>query len=149
MQLLLVTVAFFAVLVIQFAAGNLISVYWPQRIELTKMNTKIASNTTGVASLVIMLAISALGRHDCFCCLDFPTPLAASAGAAWRFLPPVSNFISWLLDRAARYTWEHLKRYTQAPWAPDAGRNRPSAFRDSSGCYWFARYRQLPHLPSV
>ena len=107
-QLLLVTVAFFAVLVIQFAAGNLISVYWPQRIELTKMNSRMASNAAGVASLVIMLAISALAGMIAFAAWTFQLPwLPLLASVA--ILAASLKLYSWLLDRAARYTWEHLE----------------------------------------
>src|SRR4029077_14665584 len=55
-----VTVGFLCVLVLELAAGDLISVHWSKRIELTQMNSRMASNPAGFASLLVLLPLFAL-----------------------------------------------------------------------------------------
>lgn len=108
---LTVTVAFLAILIIQLCAGNIVSVHWPKRIELTRMNSRMASNAAGLASLVVMLPLSAL--------------IGAVILASWYWqlpwLPLLCGIIvfaaslklySHVLDWAARYTWEHIEEIT-------------------------------------
>lgn len=103
-----VTVAFFAVLILQLAAGNLISVYWPKRIELTQMSSKMSSNAAGFASLLVILPIMAV--------------FGLIGLAAWNWqlswLPLVLGIAllaggyklySVLLDRAVAYTYDHIE----------------------------------------
>ncbi|HZS28402.1 MAG TPA: hypothetical protein VFB76_14320 [Candidatus Angelobacter sp.] len=108
---LTVTVAFFAVLIIQLSAGNVVSVHWPKRIELTRMNSRMASNAAGLASLVVMLPLTAL----------IGTVILVSWHWQLRWLPLVCGVIafaaslklySYVLDWAARYTWEHIEEIT-------------------------------------
>ncbi len=105
---LLVTVAFFAILVIQFGAGNLISVYWPKRIELTQMNSKMASNAAGVASLLVMLAISTIAGMIAFAAWSWQLPWLPLLSSL-AILAASLKFHSYLLDRAAQYTWAHVE----------------------------------------
>lgn len=109
LSLLLVTVAFFAVLVIQFGAGNLISVYWPQRIELTRMNSRMASNAAGVASMLVMIAISALAGMIAFAAWSFQLPWLPLLASVAIFTASLKLY-SWLLDRAAQYTYDHVEK---------------------------------------
>jgi hypothetical protein len=107
--LLLVTVAFFAILIIQISVGNLVSVYWPKRIELTKMNSKMNSNAAGFAYLLVMMVISTIAGIITFLTwsLELPWfPLLASV----VILAASLKFYSWLLDRSAKYTWEHVEQ---------------------------------------
>ncbi len=103
-----VTAAFFAVLVIQLGAGNLCSVYWPKRIELTRMNSRMASSAAGLASLLVALPVGAIS--------------GAVGVAAWHWklpwLPLVAGLIglalafvlySHLLNRAVSYSYDHLE----------------------------------------
>src|SRR5262249_55561305 len=57
---LTVTVAFLAILIIQLSAGSLISVYWPRRIELTQMSSKLSSNAAGLVSMLVFFPLAAL-----------------------------------------------------------------------------------------
>ena len=105
---LLVTVAFFAVLVIQFGAGNLISVYWPKRIELTQMNSKMASNAAGVASMLIMLAISTIAGMIAFAAWSWQLPwLPLVLGIAIFFAG--LRLYSFLLGRSVAYIYGHIE----------------------------------------
>ena len=107
----IVTVAFFAILVVQFGAGNLISVYWPKRIELTQMGSKMASNAAGLATLLIMLGLSAIAGVIALAAwyLQLPwLPLVASL----MVLAAGLKLYSYLLDRSAQYTWEHIEEIT-------------------------------------
>jgi hypothetical protein len=107
--LLLVTVAFFAILVIQISVGNLVSVYWPKRIELTKMNSKMNSNAAGFAYLLVMMVISTIAGIIVFLTWSLALPwfpLLASA----VILAASLKFYSWLLDRSAKYAWEHVEQ---------------------------------------
>ncbi|HET9839253.1 MAG TPA: hypothetical protein VFR84_13545 [Candidatus Angelobacter sp.] len=109
--LLTVTVAFFAVLMIQFAAGNLFSVYWPKRIELTQMSSRMASNAAGVATLLIMLALSSIGGMVAYATWALQLPwLPLVAGVA--ILVASIKLYFYLLDRAASYTWQHIEEIT-------------------------------------
>src|SRR5262249_10950281 len=111
MSLLTVVVGFFAVMVIQLGAGNVISVHWPKRIELTQMGSKMSSNAAGLASLAVMMPLSALVGVIAFATWYWK--------AAW--LPLLCGVIilavslklySYVLDWAARYTWEHIEQIT-------------------------------------
>jgi hypothetical protein len=108
---LLVTVGFFAILVIQFSAGNLISVYWPKRIELTQMNSKMASNAAGVASLLVMIAISSIAGMIAFVAWSWQLPwLPLVLGIAFFF--GGLKLYSFLLDRSAAYIYDHIEEIT-------------------------------------
>jgi hypothetical protein len=109
MQVLLVTVAFFAILVVQFGAGNLISVYWPKRIELTQMNSKMASNAAGIASLLIMVAISTIAGMIAFVAWSWQLPWLPLLSSL-AILAASLKFHSYLLDRAAAYTYDHVEQ---------------------------------------
>ena len=111
LSLLTVTVAFFAVLVIQFAAGNLFSVYWPKRIELTQMSSKMASNAAGVATLLIMLALSAVGGIIAYVTWALQLPWLPLVAAVAILVASIRLYF-YLLDRAAVYTWEHIEEIT-------------------------------------
>jgi hypothetical protein len=104
-----VTVGFLAMLILQLGAGNLISVYWPKRIELTQMNSKMASNAAGLASLLVIFPLTAIGGVIAF--------------AAWywqlSWLPLLLGIVifsialkiySLLLDRTVAYTYDHIEQ---------------------------------------
>ncbi len=109
--LLTVTLAFFAVLVIQFAAGNLFSAYWPKRIELTQMASKMASNAAGVATLLIMLALSTVGGMIAYLTWELQLPWLPLVASAAILVASVKLYFL-LLDRAAAYTWQHIEEIT-------------------------------------
>lgn len=108
---LTVTVGFFAVLVIQLCAGNIVSVHWPKRIELTRMNSRMASNAAGLASLVVMMPLSAIIAIVILVSHYWQLPwLPLLCGAV--ILAASLKLYSYVLDWAARYTWEHLEEIT-------------------------------------
>lgn len=108
LPLAIVTAAFFAVLAIQFSVGNLISVYWPRRIELTQMNSKMVSNAAGLTGMLIMLALSAVGGLIAALTWMWQLPWLPLAASVAILVASVKLYF-YLLDRAARYTWEHIE----------------------------------------
>ena len=104
-----VTVAFFAVLILQLAAGNLISVYWPKRIELTQMNSKMSSNAAGFASLLVILPIMAIFGLIGLTAWNWQLPwLPLVLGIA--LLAGGIKLYSLLLDRSVAYTYDHIEQ---------------------------------------
>ncbi len=103
-----VTAAFFAVLVIQLGAGNLCSVYWPKRIELTRMNSRMASSAAGLASLLVVLPVGAISGAVGFAAwywkLPWLPPVASLVGLALAFV-----LYPYLLNRAVNYSYDHLE----------------------------------------
>ena len=110
-MVLTVTVAFCAVLVIQLCVGNLMSVHWPKRIELSRMNSRMASSTAGLTSVLAMIPLSAI--------------IGAVIFASWywhfQWLPLLCAVIalaaslkgySLVLAQVSRYTWEHVEEIT-------------------------------------
>lgn len=108
LQIATVTVGFFAVLIIQLAAGNMVSVHWPRRIDLTQMASRMASNAAGFVSLLVLFPLGALWG------------MAGFAGWYWHlpWLPLAMGLVilaaglklySYLLDRAASYTYAHIE----------------------------------------
>jgi ABC-2 type transport system permease protein len=106
-----VTLAFFIALLVHLGAGNLISVYWPKRIELTQMNSKIISGAAGLASLLVLASLGVI--------------VGVVFLAAWywqlSWLPLVCALVllaaalrlySYLLDRSAGYLWQHIEEIT-------------------------------------
>ena len=108
---LTVTVAFLAILIIQLSAGSLISVYWPRRIELTQMSSKLSSNAAGLVSMLVFLPLAALVGVVVLAAWYWRLPwLPLLCGAA--ALVASVKLHSFLLDRAARYAWEHIEEIT-------------------------------------
>jgi hypothetical protein len=104
-----VTIAFIAVLTIQFGVGNICSSYWPKKIDLTKMSSRMASNAAGYTSLLVVLpvgAISALviaAAH--FWQLDW-LPLVASVVALAGGLKLYSVFLNQAVERVYSHSEE-------------------------------------------
>src|SRR5262249_28728768 len=55
-----ITTGFLTLLIIYLGAGNVISVYWPKRIDLTQMKSRMTSSAAGFASLLVMLPTAAI-----------------------------------------------------------------------------------------
>jgi hypothetical protein len=103
-----VTVGFVAVLVLQLAAGNLVSVHWPKRVELAQMNSRMASNAAGFASLLVVLPLIALWGMIGLAAWYWQLPwLPLALGLA--ILAGGLKLYSYLLDRAAAYTYAHIE----------------------------------------
>jgi hypothetical protein len=109
MDVATVTVGFLAMLILQLGAGNLISVYWPKRIELTQMNSKMASNAAGIASLLVIFPLAAIGGMIAFAAWYWRLSwLPLLLGSVIFFI--ALKIYSYLLDRTVVYTYEHLEQ---------------------------------------
>jgi len=102
------TIAFFAILVLQFAVGNVCSAQWPKKVDLTKMNSRMASNAAAYTSLLVTLPIAIICAlvvaGSMFLDLEW-LPLAASiAGVAIALA--VYNL---LLNRTVNHVYDHLE----------------------------------------
>jgi len=106
-----VTIGFLAILVIQLGAGNLISVIWPKRIELAKMNSRMVSNAAGVASLLVVLPLTAIAGAVAFASWYWQLPWLPLLGGL-ACLAASLKIYSYLLHRSARYAWEHIEEIT-------------------------------------
>lgn len=106
-----VSVAFAAVLIIQLCVGNVVSVQWPKRIELSRMNSRMASNTAGITSMLVMPPLGAIIAGVIFASSYWQLPwLPLLCGVA--ALSASFKLYSYALDWAARYTWEHIEEIT-------------------------------------
>jgi hypothetical protein len=105
---LAVTAGFFCVMIVQIGAGNVISVRWPKRIELTKMSSRTASGAAGFMSLAFTLPMVAI------------IGLVVLATWAWQlaWLPLAAGLVglalslalySVLVNRAVLYAGDHLE----------------------------------------
>ena len=108
LQVVTVTVGFYAVLIIQLAAGNVVSAHWPKRIELTQMASRMASNAAGFVSLLVILPLGALWGAVGFAAWYWRLPwLPLAVGLA--ILAGALKLYSYLLDQAAAYTYAHIE----------------------------------------
>lgn len=108
LQVATVTVGFLAVLVLQLGAGNLISVHWPKRIELGQMNSKMASNAAGFASLLVILPLMSMWGVVAFIAFFWQLPWLPLLFGAALFLAGLKLY-SHLLDRTAAYIYGHIE----------------------------------------
>lgn len=103
-----ITAGFLAILIILLGAGNVISVYWPKRIEPTQMTSRIVSQAAGLTGVFIVLALAV------------PTALVVLAAWYWNlhWLPLIGGLVglaaslkiySWLLTWATRHAHDHLE----------------------------------------
>ncbi|HEY6270816.1 MAG TPA: hypothetical protein VIX19_02355, partial [Terriglobales bacterium] len=103
-----ITAAFLGILIILLGAGNVISVYWPKRIEPTQMTSRIVSQAAALAALLITMALAV------------PSGLVVLAAWYWHldWLPLVAGLVglaaslkvySWLLTWATRHADNHLE----------------------------------------
>jgi hypothetical protein len=102
------TVAFIAFLLMALGAGNLISVYWPKRIDSSATRSQVISKAASYASifsfLPIALFIGAIVLVTRAWNLDW-LPLAMSMGALLVAL----KLYSYWLQRAVNYLQDHLE----------------------------------------
>jgi len=107
------TVGFFGMLIIHLGAGNLLSVYWPKRIEFSQMSSRMTSGAAGLASLLVLLptaaAIGAVTLATWFWKLSWLPLPAALAGLAISLVVYLQ-----LTDRAVRHAEGHLEEIAGA-----------------------------------
>jgi hypothetical protein len=105
---LAITAGYLGILIILLGAGNVISVYWPKRIEPAQMTSRIVSQAAGLAALLITVALAA------------PAALVVLAARYFdlSWLPLVAGLVglaaslkiySWLLTWATRHAYDHLE----------------------------------------
>jgi hypothetical protein len=103
-----ITAGFLCVLIVQIAAGNVISVRWPKRIELTKMSSRTVSGAAGFMSLAFTLPMLAI------------IGVVAFASTRWKleWLPLAAGVLglaialalySVLMESAVSYAGDHLE----------------------------------------
>jgi hypothetical protein len=103
-----VTVGFFAVLILQLGAGNLFSVQWPKRVDLTQMSSRMASSAAGFASLLVILPLMAVFGLVGFAASYWQIPWLTLAFDV-ALLAAGLKLYSYFLDRAAAYTYAHIE----------------------------------------
>jgi hypothetical protein len=103
-----VTSGFLCLLIIHLGAGNLFSVYWPKRIELTQLNSRMSSGAAGFASLLVLFPLAATVGIVIFATwfwkLTWLPLVAGLAGLALSL-----KIYSVLSSRAASYAQDHLE----------------------------------------
>jgi hypothetical protein len=103
-----VTCGFFSMLIIQMGAGNVISVRWPKRIELTKISSRTASGAAGFMSMAFTLPMLAVIAIVVFATVHWKLMwLPLVAGMTGLVLALALYFL--LLNRAVRYAGDHLE----------------------------------------
>ena len=53
-----ITIGFFAIMIVQLAAGNLFSAFWPKKVDFTQMSSRLVSNGAGLASLLVYIPVT-------------------------------------------------------------------------------------------
>jgi hypothetical protein len=102
-----------ALLLVQFSVGNVVSVYWPKRVDLTRMTSRMASNAAGYASLLVTLPTAIVVAGIIFAAsfwkLDW-LPLAAAVAS----LVAAIRAYFYFLRKTATYLYEHLEEVEAA-----------------------------------
>lgn len=106
------TTGFFSILIIQLGAGAVLSVYWPKRIDFTKMTSRMTSSASGFAALGVILPIITVYGVVAFATrfwhLDWLPVVAGLAGVLIAL-----KIYSWLLNWAVRHAGEHLEEIAE------------------------------------
>jgi hypothetical protein len=103
-----ITAGFFALLIIQLGAGNVISVYWPKRVEVAQMKSRMMSTAAGFASMLVMLPAVAITGLVILGALVFRLSwLPLTAGLVG--LAASLKIYSWLSNWAVRHAEAHLE----------------------------------------
>jgi hypothetical protein len=108
LTLIAVTAAFLSLLIVQLGAGSLLSVYWPKRIDMTQVNSRMASSAAGFASLLVTLPMAGVTGIVILATWYWNLPwLPLVAGLAG--LAVSLRLYSYLLNKAAAYAQDHLE----------------------------------------
>lgn len=113
LSLATVTTGFLALLLVQFCVGNMVSAYWPRKIDLTRMTSRMASNAAGWASLMVLLPVAVFVGGTIYAATywELPwLPLAVAAGS----LVVASRAYFYYLGKAAGYLNDHLEEVEDA-----------------------------------
>lgn len=107
-----ISAGFMCVLIIQIGTGSVVSVYWPKKIDLMRMNSRVASTSAGLASLLVNLplavVIAIVVFASLFWKLHWLPPLAGLAGI------PLAIAIYFLcLNWAVRYACDNSEKISQ------------------------------------
>jgi len=102
------TIAFFAFLLMALGAGNMVSVYWPKRIDATVTRSQVISKAAGYASLLSFIPIALFGGISAVVSLVWGLdwfPLALSVATLLLAL----KLYSYWSRRAESYLLDHLE----------------------------------------
>jgi len=107
-----ITVSFITVLVVQFGAGNLFSVWWPKKVDLSQMSSRTVSPAAGLASMLVILPVGMIVGSVLMASYFLEIPwLPLAAGLV--LLAIIIRLYFYSLDRAARYIQEHMEEIEQ------------------------------------
>jgi hypothetical protein len=107
-----ITVSFVTVLVVQFGAGNLFSVWWPKKVDLSQMSSRTVSPAAGFASMLVILPVGMIAGSVMMASYFMKLPwLPLVAGLV--LLAIIIRLYFYTLDRAARYIQEHCEEIEQ------------------------------------
>jgi hypothetical protein len=107
-----ITVSFVTVLVVQFGAGNLFSVWWPKKVDLSQMSSRTVSPAAGFASMLVIIPVGMIAGSVMMASYFMKLPwLPLVAGVV--LLAIVIRLYFYTLDRAARYIQEHFEEIEQ------------------------------------
>lgn len=108
-----VTVGFVVLLLVQLMTGNMISVHWPRRIDLTRMSSRMASSAAGFASMLVTLPSALAVAVTIFIAIYLQIPwLPLVVGLV--FLGLVLVFYFHFLRRTSEYLYDHLEEIESA-----------------------------------
>jgi hypothetical protein len=108
LQVATVTAGFFAGLILQLGAGNLFSVYWPKRVDLAQMSSRMTSSTAGFTSLLIILPFTAVYGMAIFAAKFWHLPWLPLA-LSLATLAVELKLYSYVLNRTVDYTYDHIE----------------------------------------
>jgi len=91
--LITITAGFYCVLILQLAVGNMVSVYWPKRVEFAQVTSRSTSSAAGFASLLVIMPVMIIGGMVVF--------LTAYAQITW--LPMAAGLIGLTISAGAYY----------------------------------------------
>jgi len=103
-----ISLGFLSLVIIYLGSGNVISVYWPKRIEFAQMKSRMTSSASGFAALLVMLPTTAI----------IAVVVAATWSLGLRWLPLIASIVGlaasiriyqWLSVWAARHAEAHLE----------------------------------------
>jgi hypothetical protein len=111
--LVTVTAGFVALLLVQFSVGNVVSVYWPKRVDLTRMTSRMASNAAGYASLLVTLPTAIVVAGIIFAASFWKLDWLPLAAAVASLVAAIRSYF-YFLRKTATYLYEHLEEVEAA-----------------------------------
>jgi hypothetical protein len=105
---LAITTGFVALLIIHLGVGTVVSSFWPKRVEVTQMRSRMTSSAAGLASLLVMLPTGAIVAIVVVGTWSFDLRWLPLAAAAVGLLFSIQVY-RWLSAWAVRHANAHLE----------------------------------------